>query len=224
MFVTPVAMLTHHDVTVPNALEVFEENKHSKAEYWGFKNTGVDFKQSEKIAQSMRDAGKIVAYESLVTSEEDSLTAAKFAIENGCKMLLGMKFYRSVSELLKENGLWYFPAFGKRDGPSKLVGTPEEIAEDGLNALAQGSYGLRLSVYRYMDGDPETMAAYVIPKVQNGGQMMITGTINSYERLDFLKRVQPWGFTMGGALFDDSFGIANIAEKLDAVCDYMAKE
>lgn len=223
MIVTPVAMLTHHDVTVPNALDVFEQNKHTKVQYWGFKNTGVDFKQSEKLAQAMRDAGKIVAYESLVSSEEDTLTAARFAIENGCKLFLGQDFHRSASDLLNEHDVWYFPSFGKRDGPSKLRGTPEEIVADGLAALSQGAYGLRLSVYRYMDGDPETMAAYVIPRVQDKGQMMITGTINSFERLDFLKNAQPWGFTMGGALFDDSFSGKDIAAKLDMIYDYMAK-
>ena len=32
-----IVMLTHNDLTVENAAEVFETCKNSKAEYWGFK-------------------------------------------------------------------------------------------------------------------------------------------------------------------------------------------
>lgn len=36
-----IVMLTHNDLTVENAAEVFETCKNSKAEYWGFKETVI---------------------------------------------------------------------------------------------------------------------------------------------------------------------------------------
>ena len=37
-----IVMLTHNDLTVENAAEVFETCKNSKAEYWGFKENSED--------------------------------------------------------------------------------------------------------------------------------------------------------------------------------------
>ena len=36
-----IIMLTHNDKTVPNAIEIFEENKDLPIQYWGFKDVGI---------------------------------------------------------------------------------------------------------------------------------------------------------------------------------------
>ena len=36
-----IVMLTYHDQTVPNAVEIFEDCKHLPVECWGFKNIGL---------------------------------------------------------------------------------------------------------------------------------------------------------------------------------------
>ena len=48
----------------------------------------------------------------------------------------------------------------------------------------------------------------------------IAGSINSFERLDELKNVKPWGFTIGGAFFEKKFG-DTFARQIDSVCDYI---
>ncbi|MCA5960882.1 hypothetical protein LC724_11295 [Blautia sp. RD014234] len=37
-----IIMLTHNDKTVPNAIEIFEENKDLPIQYWGFKDVGME--------------------------------------------------------------------------------------------------------------------------------------------------------------------------------------
>ena len=84
-----------------------------------------------------------------------------------------------------------------------------ELAYDGVE-------GICLSVYRYVDGDPEAMAAEFVASVDK--PLIITGSIGNDKRLEFVKNLKPWGFTIGSALFDDSFGrYAHIYEKLDAI-------
>jgi len=36
-----IVMLTYHDETVPNALEIFDQCKDLPVKYWGFKNVGL---------------------------------------------------------------------------------------------------------------------------------------------------------------------------------------
>ena len=46
---------------------------------------------------------------------------------------------------------------------------------------------------------------------------------NSYERLDEIKEIKPWSFTIGSAFFDHAFG-QDFNEQINCVCDYMEKE
>ena len=38
-----IVMLTHNDVTVPDAAAVFARCQHTRARYWGFKEEGLPF-------------------------------------------------------------------------------------------------------------------------------------------------------------------------------------
>ena len=44
-----VVMLTHHDLTVENAAEIFEQCKQSKARCWGFKEHPLPFEQMREL-------------------------------------------------------------------------------------------------------------------------------------------------------------------------------
>ena len=87
-----VAMLTHNDVTVPHALEVFEANKHAKAAYWGFKDAGVTLEEGEALIRAMLDAGKHVVIEPLTTDEEMANKWADLAIKYHIDGNLGFYF------------------------------------------------------------------------------------------------------------------------------------
>jgi len=98
-----------------------------------------------------------------------------------------------------------------------LYGTHQEIIDDAKRILGyEGVAGICLSVYRYCDGNPEAMAMEFVQSIDK--PMIVTGSIGDEKRLNFVKNMKPWGFTIGSALFDDSFGhFEHISDKLDHI-------
>lgn len=216
-----VAMLTHNDVTVPHALEVFEANKHAAAQYWGFKDEGVTLEEGEALIQAMQAAGKRVVIEPLTTDEAMANKWADLAVKYHIDGDLGF-YFKSVSDKLKAAGIPHFPAFGKRDDSMKLVGTIESITESAMEIINAGSPGIRMSAYRWSDGNPEELAATLKEKFdQRGVVFMMTGSVSDFGKLDFIKKMQPWGITVGGALFEEGkFGGGTVAERIDRIDAY----
>jgi hypothetical protein len=54
-----------------------------------------------------------------------------------------------------------------------------------------------------VDGDPEALSAEFLAKCQL--PCVLAGSIGSDERLDIVRKMNPWGFTMGSALFNKNF-------------------
>lgn len=216
-----VAMLTHNDVTVPHALEVFEANKHAKAKYWGFKDTGITLEEGEELLKAMLAAGKHVVIEPLTTSEEEANKWADLAVKYKIDGILGY-FYPTVCEKLNKAGVFYFPPFGNRDEDMRLLGSLEFLKEDALRIISEGSSGLRISAFRWVDGKPEVLARTIKEALEPLGKpFMMTGSVNDFSRLDFIKEMQPWGITVGGALFDEGrFGGGTVAERIDRIDAY----
>ena len=48
----------------------------------------------------------------------------------------------------------------------------------------------------------------------------VAGSINSYERLDEIKKINPASFTIGSAFFNQCFG-SDFGAQIDTVCSYM---
>lgn len=42
-------MLTHNDLTVLNAAEIFDQCKNSKAQYWGFKEESLPLEEMKSL-------------------------------------------------------------------------------------------------------------------------------------------------------------------------------
>lgn len=216
-----VAMLTHNDITVPHALEVFEANKHAKAEYWGFKDVGVTLEEGEALLKAMVSAGKHVVIEPLTKDEDMAHKWADLAIKYQIDGVLGY-FFPSVSEKLKAAGINFFPPFGSRNDEMRLVGTIEELTKAAMEIIDAGSPGIRMSAYRWVDGNPEELAAALKVKFNAVGiPFMMTGSVNDFGKLDVIKQMQPWGITVGGALFEDGkFGGGTVAERIDRIDQY----
>lgn len=216
-----VAMLTHNDVTVPHALEVFEANKHARAQYWGFKDEGVTLEEGEELIKAMQSAGKNVVIEPLTRDEEMAHRWADLAIKYHVDGVLGF-FFPSVCRKLKEAGILYFPPFGGRNGEMKLVGTLEELTAAAMEIIEGGSSGLRVSAYRWVDGNPIDLASVIKAEMDSRGiPFMMTGSVNDFSKLDVIKQMQPWGITVGGALFDEGmFGGGTVAERIDRIDAY----
>ena len=60
-----IVMLTHHDQTVPDALELFERTKEYPINHWGFKDVGLPPEEMQTVATAMKDAGKTTFLEEI---------------------------------------------------------------------------------------------------------------------------------------------------------------
>lgn len=218
-----IIMLTHHDVTVKNAAEVFESCKDLPIKYWGFKNVGLPKDEMKALTAAMKAAGKTTFLEVVTYDEESCLDGAKTAIDCGFDYLMGTIYYDSVAKLLKENGMDYLPFVGKVSGsPSILEGTNEEIINNALDLMQKGITGFDILAYRHVvDGEK---LAYDFCKAVNA-KICIAGSINSFKRIDTMFDIGPWTFTMGSALFEKKFvSEGTFYDNLKAVADYMAQK
>lgn len=218
-----IVMLTHHDVTVPNALEVFETCKDLPVQYWGFKNVGLPKKQMKAVTAAMKAAGKTTFLEVVTYDEESCMDGAKTAVECGFDCLMGTLYYESVHSYLKEQGLTYMPFVGKVSGsPSILEGTNEEIIQNAKDLMAKGIKGFDILAYRHVV-DGEKLAREFCAAID--AQICIAGSINSFARIDTMFDIGPWTFTMGSALFEKKFvPEGDFRANLKAVADYMAQK
>ncbi len=219
-----IIMLTHHDVTVKDAAEVFEECKDlEEVKFWGFKNVGLPKDQMKALTAAMKAAGKTTFLEVVTYDEESCMDGAKTAVECGFDCLMGTLYYESVHNYLKEQGLTYMPFVGKVSGsPSILEGTNEEIIQNAKDLMAKGIKGFDILAYRHVV-DGEKLAREFCAAID--AQICIAGSINSYARIDTMFDIGPWTFTMGSALFEKKFlPEGSFRENLIAVADYMAKK
>ena len=219
-----IIMLTHHDVTVPNAAEVFEQCKDlDQVKLWGFKNVGLPKDQMKALVAAMKAAGKTTFLEVVTYDEASCLDGAQTAIDCGFDYLMGTLYYESVAKLLAANGMEYLPFVGKVSGsPSILEGTNEEIIQNAKDLMAKGIKGFDILAYRHVV-DGEKLAYEFCEAVP--AKICIAGSINSFKRIDTMFDIGPWTFTMGSALFEKKFlPEGSFRENLIAVADYMAKK
>ena len=213
-----IVMLTHNDHTVANAREIYLQNRHSQAQFWGFKEEPLPRQEMKDLFAQMKQDGKTTFLEVVEYTEEAGLAGAETALECGCDILMGTKFYDSINQFCQANGLKYMPFVGElAERPTILSGNIADIIAEAQSYAAQGVHGIDLLGYRYT-GDAAKLNAELVKSVSV--PVCIAGSVNSYQRLDELKAAQPWAFTIGSAFFDNQFS-GSIAEQIDKVCDYM---
>jgi len=214
-----IIMLTHNDMTVKNAQEVFESSKDLPVDFWGFKDVGLEHEKMAELIGAMKAAGKTTFLEVVTYSEEECMAGAKTAVELGFDYLMGTLFFDSVYAYLKEHQVKYLPFCGTVAGsPSVLSGSFDEIIADAKSMLDKGVYGIDLLAFRHEHGAELAEAYCAAVKAP----VVIAGSINSNERIDFINRIDPWAFTMGSALFTENFAPGQgFRKNLEAVVAYM---
>ena len=213
-----IVMLTHNDLTVTDAYEIFDQCKKSKARFWGFKEEPLPLEQMQKLFAYMKDCGKTTFLEVVSYSEKECLEGARKAVACNCDFLMGTTFFDSVNDFCRTNHLNYLPFVGKITGrPSVLEGTLEEMINEANAYIAKGVYGIDLLGYRYT-GDASLLNREFVKNMKV--PVCIAGSVNSYERLQEIKAVSPWAFTIGGAFFENKFD-GTMKEQIDKVCNFM---
>ena len=189
-----ITMLTWNDVTVPNAKEVFLSAADAPCKHWGFKIEGTTPENFADLAATMKEHGKEVYIEVLAMDEEDCIRAAEQCIAGGAQHM----------------------------HPDSRMRRPiPEVVDCAMGFERAGCDGFTISAFRYLGGDPEEL----LRALDDATEMpfRIAGSVNSYERLDFVKSLKNLtGFTIGGAFFENKFG-ETFAENVTTVCEYLLK-
>ena len=213
-----IVMLTHNDLTVHNAYDIFDQCRNSRAKFWGFKEEPLPLEQMKKLFRYMKSCGKTTFLELVAYSEKECMDGAKKAVECNCEFLLGTTFSDSINEFCRLNHIKYMPFVGKITGrPSVLDGTVEDMIQEAETYIAKGVYGIDLLGYRYT-GDATRLNREFVASVNV--PVCIAGSVNSYERLTELKSIAPWAFTIGGAFFENKFD-GTMKEQIDKVYNFM---
>lgn len=213
-----IVMLTHHDVTVPDAAAVFAQCRDTRARYWGFKEEGLPPAEMQALFAAMKSCGKTTCLEVVAYTEPECLRGAALAAACGCDLLMGTVYSDAVNDYCRAHGLRYMPFVGQVTGrPSVLRGTPEGMIDEARRYLAKGVYGIDLLGYRYT-GDAAALNRAFAAAVP--APICLAGSVNSPARLDEVKAAGAAYFTIGSAFFEHAFG-ASIADQINAVCDYM---
>jgi hypothetical protein len=196
-----IFMLTHHDATVANALEVYDEIRSLPLRYVGFKDVGQPASVLRKLTDRMHDDGREVMLEVVSERPEDELRSIEAALAIGVDWVLGGTHADEALTLLDGAGARYCPFPGTVVGhPSVLTGSIDEVAESARALTARpGVHGLDLLAYRF-SGDVEALVRAVVGA--SAGPVIAAGSVDSIERIEALSRLGVWGFTIGGAVFE----------------------
>jgi len=198
-----IIMLTHHDRTVPDALELFKQLKDAPVRHWGFKDVGLPPAEMGRLVAAMKAAGKTTYLEVVSLSEEEGLRGAQLAVELGFDVLMGTVFFQSIATYLQDKPIRYYPFPGHvHSHPSILDGTIDAIVADARRLEALGAHGLDLLTYRYT-GDAFRLLRDVVGAIRI--PLVSAGSITSYERIAEVQRAGAWGFTIGSAFFERAF-------------------
>ena len=106
-----IVMLTHNDLTVRNAYQVFEQCKDTKALYWGFKEKPLPIEEMRRIYAKMKDCGKRTVLEVVAYSEKEGLEGAQMAASCGCDILMGTCFHESILSSVLPTPQYHLYAF-----------------------------------------------------------------------------------------------------------------
>jgi len=200
-------MLTHHDVTIPNALDVIEDVKDLGLNCIGCKDIGLDIDQYIELFAKMKRYGMESFLEVVTYNEDEHFKGVDMALKIGADNLIGgMPQYtkKTLSYLRdKESKLKYFPYIGEIvDHPCILKGSIDYIIKNGKEAESLGVDGINLLLYRYK-GDQglllnETSEKLTVP-------LIVAGNVRTFDQIEELKEKDIWAFTIGGAVFEKTF-------------------
>jgi hypothetical protein len=211
-------MLTHHDATIANARQVYDQVRGTGLRYVGFKDIGATPDELARITSAAHDDGLEVMLEVVSTSEDAEIRSVSAAGSIGVDWVLGGTHPERGREILAGTGTRYCPFPGTVvDHPSILKGEIPEIAEHARQLTAEaGIDGLDLLAYRHASADPVALVRAVVGAAS--GPVIVAGSIASLRQIRDIAAAGAWGFTIGGAIFEGLLpGSPGIAEQIKAV-------
>ena len=197
-----IFMLTNHDATVVDAVEVYESIRRSGLRLVGFKDIGASPDTLRRLTDSMHEDARTVFLEVVSTSLDDELRSIEAGLGLGVDVIMGGTNHDAALELIGSAPVRYFPFPGTVVGhPSELRGSVEDIASQAADLTAHPAVGgLDLLAYRHQTVDPIDLTRAVVAASQ--GPVVVAGSIDRAERIGAVAGAGAWAFTIGGAIFD----------------------
>lgn len=199
-----IFMLTWGDQTVENCLEVFDSISDIGLGHVGFKDVGVDRATLAALHGRIQASGAVSYMEVVSTTSEACLGSARVALDLGVNRLLGGFEVAATLELVAGSGIAYYPFPGTPEGhPTRLRGSPEQVAADCRRMERAGCAGADLLAYRAVDAEP--MALVEAARAALSGELIVAGSIDTPAQIRALAAAGVDAFTIGTAAFDGSF-------------------
>ncbi len=199
-----IFMLTRDDQTVEDCIEVFDYIKPLGLKHIGFKDVGVELETLNELNRRIKAAGCSSYMEVVSTDPEACLKSAHAAVKIGVDYLLGGFDAENMYRIIKGTGINFYPFIGRPEGhPTRLGGTPDEIAEDCRRFEKQGYAGVDLLAYRAYEAEPLDLV--LAAREATSGYLIVAGSVQSPEHIRDLAAAGADAFTIGSAVFNGSF-------------------
>lgn len=197
-----IFMLTNHDATVSDAVDVYESIRSSGLRMVGFKDIGASPDTLRRLTDVMHEDARTVFLEVVSTSVDDELRSIEAGLGLGVDVIMGGTNHQAAVALIGEAPIRYFPFPGTVVGhPSELRGSIRDIASQAAELTSHPAVGgLDLLAYRHRTVDPIELTRAVV--VASDGPVVVAGSIDSAERIRGVAGAGAWAFTIGGAIFD----------------------
>jgi len=200
-----IFMLTRDDRTVPDSLAILERVGDLGLGHIGFKDIGVDRQTLAVLARAIREMGAVSYLEIVSTTPKDACMSAQLAVDIGVDRLLGGTEVAATLEIIRGKGIEYYPFPGFPVGhPTDLEGKAADIGRHCRQFMAEGCAGADLLAYRALEEDPLAMV-YAARQALGGGKLIVAGSIADTRQIAQLAAAGADAFTMGTAIFDDTF-------------------
>jgi hypothetical protein len=203
-----IFMLTRHDRTVLDAIELVDAVCDLGVTHIGFKDIGVPPATMHELVTRIRARGGTTYLEVVSTTPESVVQSLAAGRALGVDCVLGGTDLAAARRELGDLA-GYFPFPGRPAGhPTRLAGDTDCVARDCERALAMGCGGVDLLAYRATEADPLDLvraARAALP----GRRLIVAGSVTSPEQIEALAAAGVDAFTIGSAVFDGSFSPAN---------------
>lgn len=199
-----IFMLTRHDQTVEDCLEVLEQVADLGVRHIGFKDLGAPVQTLQELNRRIKAAGATSYMEVVSTSTQACVRSAQVARELGVDRLMGGQALEQTLQLLEGTRIEYLPFPGRPTGhPTRLGGTPEAVAADCRRFEAAGCAGVDLLAYRATESEP--LALVRAARAALAGYLVVAGSIDSPARIAEVAAAGADAFTIGSAVLEGAF-------------------
>ena len=215
-----IFMLTHHDRTVQNCLDVYDSLSGVGLKHVGFKDVGVDKATLKELTRRIKADGSVAYVEVVSHTPETIRQSIQASAELGVDRVLGGQDIKLAMETFKGGAPTYYPFPGRPVGhPTKLGGTASDVETDCRKAIASGCPGVDLLAYRATDADPLDLIRAARRGLGEKGYLIVAGSIDSPARIKAVAAAGADAFTIGSAVFEDAFahGVKGVREQCKAV-------